>query len=224
MGKKRARYADSSGEEDNDEELERYEGRWLKATRAKNAEPNNIQDSTESNSSSLSAEEKLIRRKAKKQRQKARKLLERKEEEANTPQPKPPTKPQKEKEKEKTPKPKKPPPHEQLHTLRKNVTYYDLIVGRGQPVVDRKRVTVSYTLRAVDMKGKIIDSATSHSFKLGKGDAIEGWDIGVAGMKVGGTRILFVPKEVGYKDRDVGAGRGGVLCFSITVISTGASK
>jgi peptidylprolyl isomerase/FKBP-type peptidyl-prolyl cis-trans isomerase FkpA len=66
-----------------------------------------------------------------------------------------------------------------------------------------KTVEVHYTGWLTD--GKKFDSSHDRnapfSFRLGAGEVIEGWDRGVAGMKVGGKRKLTLPPELGYGAR-----------------------
>lgn len=49
--------------------------------------------------------------------------------------------------------------------------------------------------------GKVFDSNTKGApfvFRLGGGEVIKGWDVGVAGMNVGGTRKLTIPPALAY--------------------------
>ncbi|EJK68909.1 hypothetical protein THAOC_09873 [Thalassiosira oceanica] len=105
--------------------------------------------------------------------------------------------------------------------LAKGVRSQDLIVGKGKMVEDRKKVRVSYVLRSKShTTGKIIDSSHNFGFRLGRGEVIRGWDIGLEGMRVGGTRRLVVPPEAGYgRSKDVGAGKGAELFFQIELLS-----
>mmetsp|Transcript_37443 Transcript_37443/g.54808 ORF Transcript_37443/g.54808 Transcript_37443/m.54808 type:complete len:260 (+) Transcript_37443:1-780(+) len=105
-------------------------------------------------------------------------------------------------------------------TLRKGIKYIDVVVGRGPIVQDRKKLRVKYVLRAKNhMNGKVIDSSSNFGFRLGKGEVIQGWDIGMEGMRQGGIRRLIVPMQAGYGNRDIGAGRGADLYFEISVLS-----
>jgi FKBP-type peptidyl-prolyl cis-trans isomerase FkpA len=82
----------------------------------------------------------------------------------------------------------------------------DLTVGTGTEAVAGKQVTVSYSgwlydPSKPDNKGLLFDTSMgrgSFTFTLGLGQVIEGWDRGVAGMKVGGRRRLVIPPSLGY--------------------------
>lgn len=82
----------------------------------------------------------------------------------------------------------------------------DLNVGTGTEAVDGKMVVVDYVGTLTD--GTQFDSSKEFgkpfAFTLGKGEVIEGWDQGVAGMKVGGKRKLTIPPELGYGSQAVG--------------------
>jgi len=104
-------------------------------------------------------------------------------------------------------------------TVAKGVQYQDLVVGKGPTVSHRKKCRVSYVLRSKShTSGKIIDSSKNYGFRLGKGEVIAGYDIGLQGMRVGGVRRLIVPPAAGYGQRDVGAGRGADLFFEIELL------
>lgn len=89
--------------------------------------------------------------------------------------------------------------------------YEDLAMGTG-PVAGSGALTeVHYTgwLDDQGRPGKKFDSSkdrgTPFSFKLGAGQVIRGWDEGVAGMKAGGKRTLYIPAKLGYGSRGAGA-------------------
>lgn len=76
----------------------------------------------------------------------------------------------------------------------------DLKVGTGKEAVRGKKVTVHYvgTLTTGSKFDSSRDRGEGFSFALGAGQVIQGWDQGVAGMKVGGLRKLTIPPEMGY--------------------------
>lgn len=96
----------------------------------------------------------------------------------------------------------------------------DIKPGSGDTAATGKHVTVHYTgwLSEQGARGRKFDSSKDRgepfAFPLGAGQVIKGWDQGVAGMKVGGTRELTIPPELGYGAR----GAGGVIPPNATLI------
>ncbi len=80
--------------------------------------------------------------------------------------------------------------------------YKDVTVGDGPAAGVASRVTVAY--RGLLANGTQVDSSTGLTFRLRQDPIIKGWKIGVPGMKVGGSRILIIPPELGYGFREVG--------------------
>jgi FKBP-type peptidyl-prolyl cis-trans isomerase len=117
-------------------------------------------------------------------------------------------------------------PQPQSDEGRSNVTELvkqDQAVGTGNEAVAGRRVTVHYTgwlysESAADKKGTKFDSSRDRNepfdFNLGAGEVIPGWDEGVAGMKVGGRRLLTIPSSMGYGAR----GAGGVIPPNATLL------
>ena len=87
-----------------------------------------------------------------------------------------------------------------MATLGSGLQYDDLQEGSGAVAAAGKTVEVHYTGWLKD--GTKFDSSLGRgkpfSFKLGAGQVIQGWDEGVAGMKVGGKRKLVIPPALGY--------------------------
>jgi FKBP-type peptidyl-prolyl cis-trans isomerase len=76
----------------------------------------------------------------------------------------------------------------------------DVVVGDGPVAEVGDVVTVDYVGRFTD--GTQFDSSYDRGqpfvFTVGAGQVIPGWDQGVAGMRVGGTRRLTVPPHLAY--------------------------
>ncbi|MDH5436945.1 MAG: FKBP-type peptidyl-prolyl cis-trans isomerase [Gammaproteobacteria bacterium] len=93
----------------------------------------------------------------------------------------------------------------------------DLTVGEGTEATGAgQTVVVHYTGWLED--GTKFDSSKDRndpfSFPLAVGVVIPGWDQGVVGMKVGGTRKLTIPPHLGYGEH----GAGGVIPSNATLI------
>jgi peptidylprolyl isomerase len=96
----------------------------------------------------------------------------------------------------------------------------DTKVGTGASPKRGQICVMHYTgwLYENGVKGKKFDSSLDRKvpfgFFLGEGKVIKGWDQGVVGMKVGGTRRLVIPPALGYGER----GAGGVIPPHATLI------
>lgn len=87
-------------------------------------------------------------------------------------------------------------------TTSDGLQYWDIKVGAGATAASGQRVTVNYTGWLTS--GKQFDSSVGKKpfrFTLGANQVIQGWDEGVAGMKVGGKRQLRIPPELAYGSR-----------------------
>ena len=103
------------------------------------------------------------------------------------------------------------------------LTIDDTVPGTGAEAKAGQPVTVHYTgwlhdPAAPNGRGRKFDSSKDRGepfeFNLGAGEVIRGWDEGVQGMKVGGTRVLTIPPELGYGAR----GAGGVIPPNATLV------
>ena len=101
--------------------------------------------------------------------------------------------------------------------------YVDLVVGQGREAHAGETVTVHYTGTLLD--GTKFDSSKDRDrpfvFRLGAGQVIKGWDEGVAGMKIGGTRKLVIPPQLGYGARGAGSviPPNAVLIFIVELLA-----
>jgi peptidylprolyl isomerase len=106
--------------------------------------------------------------------------------------------------------------NENTVTTESGLQYVDLTEGDGASPTRGQTVTVHYT--GTLENGTKFDSSRDRNrpfqFKIGVGQVIQGWDEGVATMKVGGRRKLIIPAELGYGSR----GAGGVIPPNATLI------
>ena len=93
----------------------------------------------------------------------------------------------------------------------------DLVVGEGAEAVDGTTCTMQYVGHSWST-GTQFDASWDRGdpleFRLGVGMVIQGWDEGIAGMKVGGRRRLTIPAHKAYGER----GAGGVIKPGATLV------
>jgi FKBP-type peptidyl-prolyl cis-trans isomerase FkpA len=108
-------------------------------------------------------------------------------------------------------------------TTASGLQYDDTVTGSGATARAGSPVTVHYTgwlhdASAPQQRGRKFDSSKDRNdpfrFDLGAGMVIRGWDEGVQGMQVGGTRVLTIPPQLGYGAR----GAGGVIPPNATLV------
>lgn len=105
-------------------------------------------------------------------------------------------------------------------TTPSGLQYEDITPGTGAQAQKGNYVSVHYTgwLYENGQKGMKFDSSKDRGepfeFPLGDGMVIQGWDEGVQGMKVGGTRLLLIPSDLGYGPY----GAGGVIPPNATLL------
>ena len=91
-------------------------------------------------------------------------------------------------------------------TTPSGLKYEEIQAGTGAVAQAGKRAKVHYTgwLKNGQKFDSSVDRNDPFEFTLGAGMVIKGWDEGVAGMKVGGKRKLFIPAALGYGTRGAG--------------------
>ena len=99
----------------------------------------------------------------------------------------------------------------------------DLVEGVGEQAQPGDRLTVDF-VGASWTSGQQFDATWDrgqpYSFTLGRGEVIEGWDRGLAGMREGGRRVLVIPPELAYGDRGAAAGiePGETVVFIVDLV------
>jgi FKBP-type peptidyl-prolyl cis-trans isomerase FkpA len=109
-----------------------------------------------------------------------------------------------------------------------NLKITDTVAGTGAVAAAGDTVNVLYTGKFDD--GTVFDASSLHgnqpfTFILGARQVIQGWDLGLVGMKVGGTRELTIPPELGYGS----SGQGPIppnatLHFTVKLLSISTSS
>ncbi|MBL1261728.1 MAG: FKBP-type peptidyl-prolyl cis-trans isomerase [Thiotrichaceae bacterium] len=106
----------------------------------------------------------------------------------------------------------------------------DVKIGDGDEAAKGDMISVHYTgwlyhQSAMHNKSKKFDSSRDRGqpfgFKLGAGRVIQGWDLGVLGMKVGGQRTLTIPSSLGYGARSAGGSipPNATLVFDVELLN-----
>lgn len=82
-----------------------------------------------------------------------------------------------------------------------DVQVIDLVEGTGALLAQGDKIALDYSA-FLKADGKRFDSSMTRSgpavFEWGKNEMLEGVEMGIAGMKVGGTRLIEIPPELGY--------------------------
>ncbi len=109
--------------------------------------------------------------------------------------------------------------------------YKDLIVGDGMRAVPGKIATIHFIMWSDNngMKGDQLydsytDSSNPLSFKIGTKKIADGLNIGVTGMKVGGKRILYVPRDLNPKVASGPFPANANLIFEVELIDVKEQK
>lgn len=106
-------------------------------------------------------------------------------------------------------------------TLAGGIVVEDRVTGKGSLAKKGSRIGMRYIGKLKN--GKVFDKNTSgkpFAFKLGQGEVIKGWDIGVAGMAVGGERRIVIPAPYAYgKQALPGIPANSELTFDVKLVS-----
>lgn len=106
-------------------------------------------------------------------------------------------------------------------TVAENVKIEDIEEGTGPEVKSGDTVVIHYTgtLSNGTKFDSSVDRGEPFETKIGVGEVIKGWDLGVVGMKVGGKRKLTIPPSLGYGDQGVGnIPPNSILLFDVELL------
>lgn len=100
------------------------------------------------------------------------------------------------------------------------VTIDDRKLGTGRTVKNGDKVGMRYIGKL--QNGKVFDAnkkGAPFSFKIGKGEVIKGWDVGIVGMAVGGERRLTIPASMAYGSKgQPGIPANSTLIFDVKLL------
>jgi FKBP-type peptidyl-prolyl cis-trans isomerase len=81
----------------------------------------------------------------------------------------------------------------------------DIVIGTGEPVKQKDKIAIHY--KGTLMDGTVFDSSYDRGepleCRIGVGQLIRGWDVGVIGIQTGGKRKLTIPYMQAYGDDGV---------------------
>lgn len=94
--------------------------------------------------------------------------------------------------------------------------------GSGEEVHSGDFITINY--KGWLENGQVFDSSyergTPFKCRIGVGEVIDGWDMGVIGMKEGGKRKLIIPPQLAYGENGIGIiPPNSTLIFEVELIS-----
>ena len=101
----------------------------------------------------------------------------------------------------------------------------DIVLGDGPEAKAGDSISAHY-VGVAHATGEEFDASWNRGspleFRLGVGQVIKGWDLGIVGMKVGGRRKLTIPPDLAYGDRGAGAAikPGETLIFVVDLVDT----
>lgn len=101
----------------------------------------------------------------------------------------------------------------------------DLVLGDGPEAKAGDSISAHY-VGVAHATGEEFDASWNRGspleFRLGVGQVIKGWDLGIVGMKVGGRRKLTIPPDLAYGDRGAGGAikPGETLIFVVDLVDT----
>lgn len=102
----------------------------------------------------------------------------------------------------------------------------DVVVGSGAVAKAKDKVALRYVTALLDT-AEVLDSSWTGGdgvtvLSLGEGQLIKGFDQGVAGMRVGGRRVLVIPSSLAYGEEGAGVvPPNAVLTFVIDLVASG---